>query len=319
MEYKKPIKSDPILRFTPYAYAKLLFMRDVGETEVGGYGITGTEDPMLVTDFALVKQECTMASVELDEEDSGLFAEKMLDVGLAPWQTGNIWIHTHPGDCPKPSKTDEENFVKNFGHPHWSIMYILAEGGKDYCRIKFNVGPGFESKLDVQIDYSIPFNGTNKDEWEKEYDEKVIECKIAGFSATKIETFTPYSNDYCDRFQTMKTYKDPQAELARMGYSDEEIANLTDKAVIDLADGKVVVDEDDDFIDLDIYTANGVVWYWHDKKNEYVVYDPVENTFRWEDSGKLVKGEKDWMDDVREWADNHANIVKSGEFYEQSR
>ena len=74
------------LRFTPYAWAKLLYLRDIGDTEVGMYGITPTEDPMLITDVKLVKQECTCATVELDTEDSGKFIERMLDDGLAPWQ-----------------------------------------------------------------------------------------------------------------------------------------------------------------------------------------------------------------------------------------
>ena len=29
----------PVLRFSPTAWAKLLFLRDYGETEVGGFGI----------------------------------------------------------------------------------------------------------------------------------------------------------------------------------------------------------------------------------------------------------------------------------------
>ena len=39
------------LRFTPYAWAKLRFLRDVGETEVGGFGISRADDPLLVEDF----------------------------------------------------------------------------------------------------------------------------------------------------------------------------------------------------------------------------------------------------------------------------
>ena len=57
------------LRFSPYAYAKLLWMRDRGNTEVAGYGVTATEDPLFVTDFILVKQECTAASFDFDSED----------------------------------------------------------------------------------------------------------------------------------------------------------------------------------------------------------------------------------------------------------
>ena len=31
--------SEPVLRFTPYAWAKLLWLRDAGPTEIGGFGI----------------------------------------------------------------------------------------------------------------------------------------------------------------------------------------------------------------------------------------------------------------------------------------
>ena len=69
---KPKLTRESILRFTPYAWSKLLYMRDYGDTEVGGYGITPNEDPLLIVDFVLVKQECTGMSVELDEEDSSL-------------------------------------------------------------------------------------------------------------------------------------------------------------------------------------------------------------------------------------------------------
>ena len=43
----------PSLRFTPTAWAKLLFLRDYGDTEVAGFGIAETDDLLLVTDIAL--------------------------------------------------------------------------------------------------------------------------------------------------------------------------------------------------------------------------------------------------------------------------
>ncbi len=40
----------PVLRFSPTAWAKLLFLRDSGETEVGGFGIAASDDLLLVED-----------------------------------------------------------------------------------------------------------------------------------------------------------------------------------------------------------------------------------------------------------------------------
>ena len=38
-------KRRPILRFSPTAWAKLLFLRDYGPTEVGGFGIAQPKIP----------------------------------------------------------------------------------------------------------------------------------------------------------------------------------------------------------------------------------------------------------------------------------
>lgn len=46
-------RRSPILRFSPYAWAKLLFLRDRGPTEVGGFGIASPEDLLLVKTLPL--------------------------------------------------------------------------------------------------------------------------------------------------------------------------------------------------------------------------------------------------------------------------
>jgi proteasome lid subunit RPN8/RPN11 len=124
------------IKFTPYAYAKLIWMRDRGTTEVAGYATTGTNDPLLITDLRLIKQECTMVTFDLDPDDIVEDAERTLDMGLMPWQTHNILWHTHPGNSPNPSQPDEDNFVSAFSHPDWAIMFIVAEDGSTYCRLK---------------------------------------------------------------------------------------------------------------------------------------------------------------------------------------
>ena len=66
----------PTLRFTPHAWAKLLFLRDQGDTEVGGFGITSAEDLLLVEDIQLMEQECTVASVEFDDDSVADFFDR---------------------------------------------------------------------------------------------------------------------------------------------------------------------------------------------------------------------------------------------------
>ena len=57
----------PMLRFSPTAWAKLLFMRDMTGNEVGGFGITQANDLLFVTDFALVFEKALKGKSELDK------------------------------------------------------------------------------------------------------------------------------------------------------------------------------------------------------------------------------------------------------------
>ena len=47
------------LRFSPTAWAKLLYFRDKSDNEVGGFGISDPEDLLFVKEFVAVKQEGT--------------------------------------------------------------------------------------------------------------------------------------------------------------------------------------------------------------------------------------------------------------------
>jgi len=71
----------PVLRFSPTAWAKLLFMRDVTDNEVGGFGITEAEDLLFVTDFTLVKQKVTAVSVSFEDESVANFFEDQVEAG----------------------------------------------------------------------------------------------------------------------------------------------------------------------------------------------------------------------------------------------
>jgi len=106
-EYEMPIK--PVLRFSPTAWAKLLFFRDKGETEISGFGITQPDDLLCVTDFVTIKQDATVASISLDDEAVSDFFESQVDAGRKPEEFFRIWLHTHPGDSPSPSGTDDES------------------------------------------------------------------------------------------------------------------------------------------------------------------------------------------------------------------
>lgn len=270
------------LRFTPYAWAKMIYMRDIGSTEVAGYGITATEDPLLITDFRLVKQECTAGSFDLDPDDGVEFMELMADAGLMPWQYSNILIHTHPGNSPSPSGPDEDNFEKSFSHPNWAIMFIIADGGATYCRVKINVGPGVIKEIKVAVDWSMPFNGSDTQNWNAEYTDKVIKKKI---------------------------------HIVRHGVS---VPNLTDHD--DFPFWPFANDETEDETpekEMDcLWDTNGYVSYWNNDDGKWYFYDPIEKQWYKEDPNdneqitRIKTPDEIWVDEVIEWAEKYADERK---------
>ena len=165
----------PVLRFSPTAWAKLLFLRDFGETEVGGFGIAAEDDPLLIEDFVLVRQDCTVVTVRFDDEAIADFFDEQVDAGRTPESFFRVWCHTHPGDSAQPSGVDEATFARVFGQADWAVMFILAEGGETYARLQFGVGPGGAMEIPVTVDFSRPFAGSDFDGWAGQYDANVME------------------------------------------------------------------------------------------------------------------------------------------------
>jgi proteasome lid subunit RPN8/RPN11 len=152
----------------------LLFLRDQGETEVGGFGVTSPDDPLRVVEFHLVGQECTPVTVAFDDQAVADFFDRQVDLGRQPAEFGRIWIHTHPGSSPRPSEVDEETFIRAFGRSDWAVMFIIARGGESYARLRFNVGPGGALEIPVSVDYGRPFDGSDEASWEREYQANVV-------------------------------------------------------------------------------------------------------------------------------------------------
>ncbi|MCD0458635.1 hypothetical protein [Roseiconus lacunae] len=158
------------LRFSPTAWSKLLFVRDLGPTEIGGFGITDLDDPLLVLDFVMPRQSCTPVSVDFDESAIADYVDEQVDQGRSPAESLRIWVHTHPGECPRPSMTDEKTFDRVFGETDWSVMFILAQGGATYGRLQCRVGPHVRQRLRPKLDFSQEFDGSDHDAWAAEYD-----------------------------------------------------------------------------------------------------------------------------------------------------
>ena len=162
-------RPSPVLRFSPTAWAKLLYFRDRQETEIGGFAVTAAEDLLRVEEFVAVKQDVSVASVSFDDQAVADFFEAQVDAGRRPEQFARIWLHTHPGGSPQPSATDEETFARVFGSCQWALMFVLARGGKTYARMRFNMGPGGNIVIPVDVDFAAPFGPSQRDAWEAEY------------------------------------------------------------------------------------------------------------------------------------------------------
>jgi hypothetical protein len=173
----------PLLRFSPTAWAKLIYLRDAGPTEIGGFGITPSADLLLVEDIQLVRQSCTAVSVEFDDVSVAQMFDENTDARLRPEQFARIWIHTHPGLSAMPSSVDETTFRDVFGRCDWSVMFILAKGGTSYARLQFCAGPGGALRLPVRIDWRRPFAGSDEQTWQTEYDLCVRPCDPFSFDA----------------------------------------------------------------------------------------------------------------------------------------
>lgn len=171
----KPKRQRPLsLRFSPTAWAKLLYFRDESDNEIGGFGISQADDLLFVKEFATVKQQVTTVSVKFDDIAVADFFDQQVDLGRKPQQFARIWCHSHPSDCPQPSSIDEETFARVFGGCDWSVMFILAQNDKTYARISFNVGPGGQVLIPVAVDYHDDFGATDKQAWDVEYQANII-------------------------------------------------------------------------------------------------------------------------------------------------
>lgn len=224
-EFVQP--AEPVLRFLPTAWAKLLYFRDRGQTEIGGFGITKTDDLLYVEDFVTVEQAATGASISFDDEAVADLFDSQVDARRKPEQFARIWLHSHPGNSAQPSGTDEETFQRVFGNCQWAVMFVLALGGKSYARLRFNVGPGGSVVIPVIVDYSQPFGSSDQQAWETEYQANIkAESWFKSFGS-KVnlgleEDVSNYSvpNDWLEEFETM--------EPAERQYVLDELAGRPD-------------------------------------------------------------------------------------------
>ncbi len=182
---EEPAPPIPALRFSPTAWAKLLYFRDKSQNEVGGFGITKPNDLLFVTEFITVKQEVSCVSVKFDDEAVSKLFDEQVDLGRKPEQFARIWLHTHPGDSPEPSSTDEETFKRVFGTCQWAVMFVLAQDGSTYVRLSFHIGPGGQILIPTEVDYSGDFGPSCREAWDAEYATNIAATEWPGLPLLK--------------------------------------------------------------------------------------------------------------------------------------
>jgi hypothetical protein len=183
---KRPYAMSQVLKFSPLAWHKLQYMCHLGDTEVGGFGISkpvklthGTvvpENYFYIEDFKLVKQRSTYAFVKFTDEGIDEHMTYCVDNEIDLQRGMRIWIHTHPGQSAQPSFTDENTFKDqdSLGQCDWAVMFILSRTNETYARLRFSAGPGGQIMLPVEIDWStvkesIRTFANNIDAYDAEY------------------------------------------------------------------------------------------------------------------------------------------------------
>jgi hypothetical protein len=198
------------LRFSPTAWAKLLYFRDKSDSEIGGFGITEPDDLLFVKEFMTVEQQVTGVSIKFDDVAVADFFDQQVDLGRKPEQFARIWLHTHPGNSPEPSMVDEETFIRVFGSCQWAVMFVLAQDNRTYAKLSFNVGPGGQVLIPAQVDYSCDFGPSDHDLWDAEYQANVKATEWADDFGIGRDSITnenidkvalPY--DFMDEFEKM--------------------------------------------------------------------------------------------------------------------
>lgn len=143
-----------MLTLSPLCWLKLQLFLHGGDTEIGGFAVSRSDNLLYLHDFVTVRQEVTAVTVAFDDGAVADYFDAQVDGGLAPERFGRVWVHTHPGESPDPSSVDEQTFHRVFGACDWAIMLIVSRTGKTYCRLSFSAGPGGAMLLPVRVDWS---------------------------------------------------------------------------------------------------------------------------------------------------------------------
>lgn len=125
------------LRFTPATWHQWHALCAAADTEIGCYGISSPDDPLLVVELCVPEQECTSAAVDVEPTAIARHIGECMSRGIPPERSCRIWLHTHPGQSAQPSGTDEKYWAEcEQAQQHGAVMAMLAKGGQTFARVR---------------------------------------------------------------------------------------------------------------------------------------------------------------------------------------
>lgn len=161
------------LRFTPTCWAKLRLFRDLADVQIGAFGISTTQDPLLIVDIVLPRQACTPTSTALLDDHWPATHSIDRKTGPAKERKHYHWITVRTDmDCTADClSTTFVNKMDNW-FPWWTNCTV-AQNDTARATLMCNIGPGLRQSLVVLVDFQHPFNGSDHVSWRREYEAAV--------------------------------------------------------------------------------------------------------------------------------------------------
>lgn len=159
----------PVLRWTPTAWAQLLFLRDYGPMPLIGCGLTPGDDPLLVEGIRLMPQCRLLQDIDVASVTAGRGGSSRSGERHCPAPPGRIWIQCRPGDAPRPSTPERDAFSRNSAAQDWSVLFCLGQSGACWGELYWRLADEYRLPLRVAVDFAGPFPASDPALWEAEF------------------------------------------------------------------------------------------------------------------------------------------------------
>lgn len=258
------------IKFTPYAWSLLSALCREADTEIGCYGVTNRNDPLLIENLFVPEQVCNEIYNDFDTSYIANNLVGFINQGYKIQDVQRIWIHTHPqGMGATPSHTDEETFSRIFTGVSHGAMVILSKRGDFYGRIKIDGTFSVEAEvpLCIQGEDAVDEELVNKEA------KAIIRDRV---TQEKLVFNTPTQNFKTKSIQTLEEQSLDdfiEAELAKYevteegGYTEDEIKFVRE----DMFEQEMKRDQ--------FYSVDDSNLAWEERETLYTAELEAENDF----------------------------------------